>query len=252
MDSALKQRLIGAAVLVALAVIFVPMLLEGPAPEDEASDLPLTLPDAPARGYETRELPLAPITPANTAATADADGGQTAPTDDFRLATVEAGGTPAPRVDELPLADAEALPPASSRAPADETPPPAAPAPAPSAPATQRPAASAPAPAADGQGRFAVNAGVYSNAANAQSLVAAFRQAGLPAYAENTTWQGRPAQRVRVGPYAMRAEAESARLRVREVRSDVPTGVVALDASPAPASAAAQPAARAPAPAAPA
>ena len=33
MDQALKQRLIGAAVLVALAVIFIPMLLEAPEPE---------------------------------------------------------------------------------------------------------------------------------------------------------------------------------------------------------------------------
>ena len=32
MESALKQRLIGAAVLVALAMIFLPMLLKGPDP----------------------------------------------------------------------------------------------------------------------------------------------------------------------------------------------------------------------------
>ena len=32
MDAPLKQRLIGAAVLVALAVIFLPMLVDGPEP----------------------------------------------------------------------------------------------------------------------------------------------------------------------------------------------------------------------------
>ena len=58
MDTALKQRLIGAVVLVALAVIFLPMLIKGPAPDSGVSDVPLAVPAAPAGGFETRELPL--------------------------------------------------------------------------------------------------------------------------------------------------------------------------------------------------
>lgn len=58
MEPALKQRLIGAMVLVALAVIFLPMLINGPAPESGASDVPLKFPGAPQGDYETRELPL--------------------------------------------------------------------------------------------------------------------------------------------------------------------------------------------------
>ena len=58
METALKQRLIGAAVLVALAVIFLPMLIKGPAPESGLSDVSLTSPDAPKGEFETRELPL--------------------------------------------------------------------------------------------------------------------------------------------------------------------------------------------------
>ncbi|MBD9379017.1 SPOR domain-containing protein [Pseudoxanthomonas sp. PXM04] len=61
MDTALKQRLIGAIVLVALAVIFLPMLVKGPAPDSGVSDVPLKVPDAPEGQYETRELPL--VTP---------------------------------------------------------------------------------------------------------------------------------------------------------------------------------------------
>src|SRR5690606_41679158 len=57
-DSQLKQRLIGAAVLVALAVIFLPMLVKGPAPDSGVSDVSLKVPDAPQGDYETRELPL--------------------------------------------------------------------------------------------------------------------------------------------------------------------------------------------------
>src|SRR5690606_19355589 len=57
-DSTLKQRLIGAAVLVALAVIFLPMLVQGPAPDSGVADVSTRVPEAPASGYETRELPL--------------------------------------------------------------------------------------------------------------------------------------------------------------------------------------------------
>lgn len=58
MEPALKQRVIGAVVLIALAVIFLPMLIKGPAPESGASNIPLELPKAPEGDFETRELPL--------------------------------------------------------------------------------------------------------------------------------------------------------------------------------------------------
>lgn len=61
MEPALKQRVVGAAVLVALAVIFLPMLVKGPAPESGIADVPLELPPAPQGRFETRELPL--VTP---------------------------------------------------------------------------------------------------------------------------------------------------------------------------------------------
>ncbi|QOW19988.1 SPOR domain-containing protein [Lysobacter ciconiae] len=61
MEPALKQRLIGAAVLVAIAVIFLPMLIKGPAPDSGVSDISLDLPSTPKQGFETRELPL--VTP---------------------------------------------------------------------------------------------------------------------------------------------------------------------------------------------
>ena len=48
MEPALKQRLIGAAVLVALAVIFLPMLVQGPAPGKRRLRRAAAMPDAPA------------------------------------------------------------------------------------------------------------------------------------------------------------------------------------------------------------
>ncbi|MEO7251290.1 MAG: sporulation protein, partial [Arenimonas sp.] len=59
MDSPIKQRLIGAAVLAALAVIFLPMLLKGPdVKEPDAATVPLSMPATPGQEFETRELPL--------------------------------------------------------------------------------------------------------------------------------------------------------------------------------------------------
>ena len=59
MDSPLKQRLIGAAVLAALAIIFLPMLLKGPdVKEPDAAQVPLTMPAAPDQAFSTHELPL--------------------------------------------------------------------------------------------------------------------------------------------------------------------------------------------------
>lgn len=58
MDTQLKQRLIGGAVLVALAVIFLPMLVQGPAPDSGVANVSTRVPDAPAGEFETRELPL--------------------------------------------------------------------------------------------------------------------------------------------------------------------------------------------------
>lgn len=61
MDTALKQRLIGAVILVALAVIFVPMLIKQPAPDSGVSHVPLTMPSPPSDPhFQTRELSLAP------------------------------------------------------------------------------------------------------------------------------------------------------------------------------------------------
>lgn len=185
MDRALKQRLIGAAVLVAIAVIFLPMLVKGPAPVSGAADVSLEVPAAPKDGFETRDLPLgAP--------------GQ-----------VPAGGV----------------------AGMTETPATGAPQPA----STLEPA-STPATAA---GDYAVNFGHYGTSADADRMVAALGQSQLQAYAEPSTLNGRSAWRVRLGPYASRAEAEAARLRALHVTDKVNASVVALNADVASASTAA-------------
>ncbi|WP_311239717.1 MULTISPECIES: SPOR domain-containing protein [unclassified Xanthomonas] len=188
MDTALKQRLIGAIVLVALAVIFLPMLVKGPAPSSGVADVPLEAPAAPGNGeFETRELPL--VTPGNAPA-----GGA--------LGMAGAPSAPAAVQDNPDAADL------------------ANPSSAPSAPDVAA-------------GNYAVNFGAYATNADADAVIARLKQAQLPGFSEKTQINGRPAWRVRVGPYADQAQAESARLQAVKVRGDVNAQVVTLDANAA-------------------
>jgi cell division septation protein DedD len=195
-DTPLKQRLIGAIVLVALAVIFLPMLVKGPAPDSGVASVPISAPAAPSDGqFETRELPL-------VAPTGAATGLQGAST-------------------TQPLQDG-----------VDATPAPAA-------------TDTSPTVAA---GNFAVSFGAYGSQADADAVIAYLKKSQLPGFAEPATINGRQAWRVRVGPYADRAQAEAARLQAVKVRNDVKAEVVTLDARADTAVAAApSPAAAAPA-----
>lgn len=62
MDKVLKRRLIGASILIALAVIFLPMLLVSPddVVDDQRTDV--TMPPIPDSGREVRRIPLNPET----------------------------------------------------------------------------------------------------------------------------------------------------------------------------------------------
>ena len=96
MEPALKQRVVGAVVLVALAVIFLPMLIKGPAPESGVSDVPLKLPDAPQGdgAIQTRELPLVAPGAAPASGVVGMDASDAQP-DDASVATTDsaAAGT---------------------------------------------------------------------------------------------------------------------------------------------------------------
>src|SRR5690606_23989214 len=206
MDSSLKQRLLGATVLIALAVIFVPMFISGTAPPEssEMQTRDLAIPPAPEREFQERVLPV----------------------DVPSVAPPAPEGPPA----SAPTAvDAPVPSPASSSPLPEAAPAPANPAPPPAKPPSVKPAAAATeAPPAGGaaSGRWLVHLGVYANTANARDLVAKLKKAGYPAFAEDAVANGKPAERVRVGPYASRAAAEAARLRIRGAHPDVPGSVI--------------------------
>jgi cell division septation protein DedD len=209
MDPGMKQRLIGAAVLVALAVIFLPMLVQGPAPDSGVSDVPLAMPDAPAGNYETRDLPL--VTPGTAP-----DGGALGMSSS---APLPADGTPLPAVD---AGSPVAAPSSSTAVPLDDDA---------ATRAEPLPAAGGemfPAPTAGGD--YAVHFGSFSSSAAADKVVGSLRASQLPGYREQGLVDGKPVWRVRIGPYASRADAEAARLRAAHVRDDVGARVIALDA----------------------
>lgn len=263
MDSALKQRLIGAAVLVALAMIFLPMLLKGPdTAEPDAAQVPLDMPVAPDQEFETRELPLtAPSTATPEGGVLGLDTSNPPASDDpDALVTIGPDGRPVggsgPEPSEAsdPVEATEepiaAVDPASGETtPVPTEPATTAPAPAPVA-ATPPPAPAAPLPVAAAGGRYVVNVGSFSNLDNARALANKLRAQGLPLTSESVDVSGKPAMRLRVGPYAERTAAEAARLRVEGVTGGSAT-VIALDAGaasrPAPAPASSAPAPRAPA-----
>ena len=212
MDSAQKQRLLGAAVLIALAIIFVPMFLGNSPPKEASTIQNLDIPAQPERKFESRTLPVDPSAAANPAATPPA----AAPAD--RVVTVD---TKAPTTFEAPDA---AKPPAAPVKPAESAATAASkPAASPTAIDAKPEAVSAktapvtPAPVAtSASGRFAVSLGVYVDQGHADALVARLKKAGFAAFSEATEYQGKSAQRVKVGPFADRAAAEAARLKIKQ------------------------------------
>lgn len=235
MDSGLKTRLIGALVLIALAVIFVPMLLPNGGNGSQAN---IKVPPEPSGELKTRVLQVGP----NSAA-AGADT-QAAVVDPDHVATLDldkqprastpiasAPATSAPSIEPTTPPPASAL--ASAPVHANLPPQPvAAPMPAvakaPTSAIAEAPPSTAVAtqnlypmpPLAGGAGVaagaiYTVNLGIYADHASANKLVASAKQHGFTALATPETFQGKPVLRVSVGPYPSRAEAEAARLKLK-------------------------------------
>jgi len=185
----------------------VPMFLSRPAPQQSSETVNLAIPPAPDREFQNRVLPV-------DAAPDAVKNAQTVTSQP--LATVE---TP-PRPAEI----------AQPTAPVATTPAPEA---AKSEPVAPTPTAEAPksepsTPGRAANGHFFVHLGIYAESKNADDLVATLKQGGFPAFAEASDYQGKRAERVRVGPFEDRAAAEAARLRIKQIKPTVPGSVVEL------------------------
>ncbi len=179
MEQQLKQRLVGAVVLVSLAVIFIPVILEGPG--DEWTPRNQNIPQPPPLDFRTdMELPLPEFEGETAAGPVAASPGQT------QAVPVQADG-------------AETGPePVSVPAEPEPAPPPVA-----AAPVTREP----PVAAAPADGWYA-QVGSFSQQDNAAGLRERLGKAGYPAHLQQTDIGKGSSYRVLVGPEKGRENAE--------------------------------------------
>jgi len=188
MDSLLKQRLVGAIVLVALGVIFIPMLLEGPnrtlVPKMDEMPVPETLaPELPLERFP----PVSESRQAERAVVTDATGARVA----------EEAPPPEP-------------PPSSKTKPA---PTPAAP-PKPVIAPVKSPVVEAPATKAM-KDSWIVQVVSLSNKGNALALRDKLRKGGFATQVEQVRVDGKTHYRVR-GPFLEQAEADRVRQQIAD------------------------------------
>lgn len=211
MDQSLKARLIGATVLVILAVLLIPELLSGrrsdmsPVQEPPTSDRRTFTIDL-GRSGGTMTAPAAPRTqPSQVESQASA-----IPSPD-RVPVTEGDTTSVERAASARRASAgEPAKPASTAEPSAAKSPAASSSPVPP-PASQ----AASTAGAAGSGNYFVQVGAFSSAESARKLVAQLEADGYSARVSPVTRSGKTLHRVRVGPAASRAAAQQLAERLK-------------------------------------
>ena len=200
MDFVLKQRLVGAVVLVALAVIFIPMLLEGPDRNLVPEMAPLPEPQDQGISQPLERFPQPGEIP-------DEPGQSVLQTD--TAAVTDSGSADADEEGNIPLALPEPEPEVAPAQP-KAAPQPVAEASRPPAPAPQSDTGAAAQPAGP-LGNWIVQVGSFSSEQNALRLRDRIRKQGFATQVEKVVVSGKTHFRVRVGPYLERDEAEQDR-----------------------------------------
>jgi len=264
MDNVLKQRLIGASILIALAVIFVPMLFDGPETDPVSRELDIELPSAPGDRAPIRRLPLDPD---QTRATAQAEpGGESdSPVEAIQPPRLRSTTRPAASANpgsgsrrEGDLArsaneSARSSPGADSGASAAEPEPDRDPTPTPSGPAEEPwepPAMPSDPETSDSSAQeatdreseavagFEVQVASFGNRDNADALVERLTRLGHVATIDLLVRGSSELHRVRTGPYRDRADAERALGQISQTVQGVSPVIVASSAVAAPATSA--------------
>jgi len=228
MEQPLKARLIGASILVLLAVALVPELLSGP--KDFAAGgataggakstrtVTIDLGGAVADGARLEPRADTSAAPATTASLPTVDSSAAKP----EAQQASTPGNKTPVMEEVPDAAPQAAEPKVAPRPAQEAPATPARA-AETKPAATEPTVQGSAPA---QGAFSVQVGAFGSEATARKLVKDLKADGMPAYIAPLVKSGKTLHRVRVGPVADRAAADklAARLKARGLPVSVVSG----------------------------
>ncbi len=211
MDKSLQKKLVGAAVLIALVVIFLPMLLDGPKEKDAVS-MQIEIPEKPVYEVPNRlPQPEPPATVEVAPQIAPGPAQTTAPTDgDHRLSS--AVGQQPPAV--APVREIKPVAPPAAKPRQQATAKPATKKPArKQAARPARPPARKSSSAGKGAG-YVVQVGSFSLSANANGVRDKLKKAGFPAFVQEVVINGKPIYRVKVGPRPSRGDADQLRLRL--------------------------------------
>jgi len=232
-----RHRLIGAAVLVLLGVIGFPLLFDSQ-PRPIAVDIPIEIPD------KAKVAPLgAPQVASSSAAPSQVSGGIIVGDTPAPVASAPAkpDAKPEPKPEAKPAAKPETIITESKPAPKAE----AKPAPKPAAPASKpaakgadaakaqalldgKPAAAKPAekkPDA-AEGRYVVQVGAYVEAAKLREARQKVESAGFKTYTQVVGAKDAQRTRVRIGPFANKAEAQKAADKLKKL--SLPAAILEL------------------------
>ena len=227
MDERLKQRLIGAAVVISLGVIFLPMILDG-GRHTEFEKIRIEIPQKPEVDYSSA---IAPLTPPEISVTRIEES-PTGP-DEIDLegskpiidAELEAMIKPIEEPDEVvskqgvdlrkPDADEKpaAIEPKPVAKPAEKpvavkTEPVSKPAKTPDAVEEKTAVASVPVTSPSVVSAWVVQVGSFSSRSSAIGLRDKLRKQGFAAFVESFEATGKPSHRVRIGPETARSRSE--------------------------------------------
>jgi DedD protein len=194
----LKQRLIGGAILVALGVIFLPMLLDGTGWRERNPDLleippepEFVMPERPASARRPVSIPE-PVRQAAVPAAPEVSPASPAPPPPARAAEPAAPAKP-PRAEAAPEPKSEPKSKPESRAPSRTEPN-----------RIQK---------AQEKG-WSVQVGAFEKKSGAEKLAARLRLRGYPVFIRRTEVGSKSLYRVKVGPVDSRAEALSLKKRL--------------------------------------
>ena len=178
-----RRRLIGAATIGLLGIVFLPMIFDGE-PRRSPAGSTLKKQEISVQIPAKEGQPALPTPSASTAPTAPAVQASVEP---VKPATVEAA-KPAPQTATV----IEKTEPAAKPTAVAETP----------------------------KKGFAVQLGVFADADNAKLTIAKMNDAKLPVYSESIPIKSGTATRVRIGPFASREKAEAALVQIKLAGSD--------------------------------
>jgi DedD protein len=201
MERRVKERLVGASILVVLIVLIVPELLSGPATAPVGTKLPMSAPE-PVRNVTvdlaTAKPPvpdpaMTPGTPSPIVASAEAGAGETASAGATAGATATAGAGAVPGG-------------AASSAPLESA-----------VPAPTMPADAAVSKAAAADHGWAVQLGSFASRSNADKLARQVKGQGFSVFVLSSGSGAAARYRVRVGPLGDRGSATQAAARLKSL-----------------------------------